>query len=403
MACELMSCNAEIHRIEDTIKRIGIAYGAAEMNVLAITTSIVVTMVMPDGERLTETKRIQKSSAFHFAKMIRLNALSRDFCSGSMTQQEFGTRLKEIASGENKDPNTQYLLHMDENLNACIGSIIISGSFALFFGGTLYDGIAGLFCGLLCYLFQQRISKKAPNQLIFQLLNALLIGLVIEAICSLVPGLHIDKITIGVIMLLIPGMAMTNAVKDILTGETITGSLRLVETIMWAGALAGGFMVCMTITSGSVEVYNGGQIAFVPHLLLAFIGALGFSIAFSVPGRYLFWASLGGMICWAVYLIGINTLGLSIFLASLLGTIISAVYGELTASQLRIPAPVMLIPAFIPLVPGSGLYYTMWSAVSRDTEQMQAYGLDTLMCALGMALGMSLVFAFYEMYVFKKK
>ncbi len=49
MAGELMGCNAEIHRIEDTIKRMGMAYGAEEMNVFAITSSVIVTMIMPDG------------------------------------------------------------------------------------------------------------------------------------------------------------------------------------------------------------------------------------------------------------------------------------------------------------------------------------------------------------------
>ena len=57
-----------------------------------------------------------------------------------------------------------------------------------------------------------------------------------------VPCLNLDKIMIGDIMLLIPGIAMTNAIRDMLMGDTISGLMRLIESILWAGSLAVGFM-----------------------------------------------------------------------------------------------------------------------------------------------------------------
>ena len=65
-----------------------------------------------------------------------------------------------------------------------------------------------------------------------------------------IPALHADKIIIGDIMLLIPGIAMTNAVKDMLVGDTIAGTMRLLESLLWAGALAGGFMASMWLMGG---------------------------------------------------------------------------------------------------------------------------------------------------------
>ena len=56
-----------------------------------------------------------------------------------------------------------------------------------------------------------------------------------------------DKILIGDIMLLIPGLAMTNAVRNILLGNTISGLVRLADSLLWAAALAGGFMVALRI------------------------------------------------------------------------------------------------------------------------------------------------------------
>ena len=65
-----------------------------------------------------------------------------------------------------------------------------------------------------------------------------------------IPAIHADKIIIGDIMLLIPGIAMTNAVKDMLVGDTIAGTMRLLESLLWAGALAGGFMASMWLMGG---------------------------------------------------------------------------------------------------------------------------------------------------------
>ena len=50
---------------------------------------------------------------------------------------------------------------------------------------------------------------------------------------------------IGDIMLLIPGIAITNAIRDMLMGDTISGLMRLIEGILWAGALAAGFMAAI--------------------------------------------------------------------------------------------------------------------------------------------------------------
>ena len=73
-------------------------------------------------------------------------------------------------------------------------------------------------------------------------LAAMAVGVSITLWAALLPMLHMDQIMIGDIMLLIPGMAMTNAVRDTMVGSPISGVMRLIETLLWAGALAMGFM-----------------------------------------------------------------------------------------------------------------------------------------------------------------
>ena len=78
---------------------------------------------------------------------------------------------------------------------------------------------------------------------------------VLTGICTnFLTFLHLDKIMIGYIMLLIPGLAMTNSIRNILVGNTISGVMRLIEAVLWAAALALGFMIAMFVTGG-VHVY----------------------------------------------------------------------------------------------------------------------------------------------------
>ena len=86
--------------------------------------------------------------------------------------------------------------------------------------------------------------------MIFNLFCSLLTGVCICLIAKLYPQLHADKIMIGDIMLLIPGMVMTNSVRDILVGDTISGVMRFIESLLWAGAIACGFMLSISLIGG---------------------------------------------------------------------------------------------------------------------------------------------------------
>ncbi|MBR5015926.1 MAG: threonine/serine exporter family protein [Clostridia bacterium] len=235
MGEELMACGAEVNRVEDTIARMGFAYGAKEMNVFVITTSIVVTMGLSESNSVTLTRRINTPGGIDFRKLARINTVSRDFCHGGMTVEQLKEEF-EKATCPTTTPIRMYL-----------GSALAAGAFAVFFGGKVWDGLVAALFGLLICFLQRELSGKLPNLLVFNLISAFLIGMGVCLTAKFIPGLNLDKILIGDIMLLIPGIAMTNAIRDILVGDTVAGTMRLVETIMWAGALAGGFMVAFWI------------------------------------------------------------------------------------------------------------------------------------------------------------
>ena len=128
------------------------------------------------------------------------------------------------------------------------------------------------------------------------------------------------------------------------------------------------------------------------QLLTAFIGSLGFAILFHVPKKHLFSASLGGFFSWGIYLFGVDV-GLGRFMSCLFASAFSALYAEILARVKRAPAVLFFIPAVIPLVPGSNLYYTMLGIGTEDWVSAKANAVLTLQYALSIALGISVMWA----------
>ena len=94
-----------------------------------------------------------------------------------------------------------------------------------------------------------------------------------------------------------------------------------------------------------------------------------------------------------------------IFISCLAGAAVAAFYAEVQARILKAPATLFLVPALIPLIPGSTLYYTMSGVVGRDWEMARDYGSRTLQYALAIAAGISMVWAVTTMIfrIFKKR
>jgi uncharacterized membrane protein YjjP (DUF1212 family) len=241
MAEAMLVCGSEITRVEDTITRVGLAYGAVDMNVFVITSCIIITIGAPDGHEMTQTRRVLVAGGTDFVKLEKFNDLSRRCCAGKVDAADLS---REVAQIDAMQPSRWRLY---------VGSVLAAGGFAVFFGGSLIDGaVAALFALLICAL-QEKLLPISMNQLSFNLLCSVIVGVLTGLCTNLIPVLHLDKIMIGYIMLLIPGMAMTNAVRNVLGGNTISGVMRLIEAVLWAAALALGFMIAMFITGGGLH------------------------------------------------------------------------------------------------------------------------------------------------------
>ena len=179
----MLRAGAEIKRVEDTIMRMGIAYGATKMNVFVITSSIVVTMAFSDGRKITQTRRIMEESGTDFKKLEALNELSRTCCEKILSINELKKEIEYL----NKESSESQIL---------LGSVLASGSFAIFFGGTVWDGVCAAAFGLFICFLQKKLKPICPNNVIFNLLCSFLTGVGICLFAKWCTFVHADKIMI---------------------------------------------------------------------------------------------------------------------------------------------------------------------------------------------------------------
>ncbi|MBQ8341966.1 MAG: threonine/serine exporter family protein [Clostridia bacterium] len=234
VGAETLRAGGEIHRVEDTVTRICRAYGAEAVEVFAITSLITAEVRMPDGSYATRNRRVL-STYNHLARLEALNALSRTICKSPISMTEVHTRLESIRKYR---PVPEWLCYL--------GGMLATGGFAVFFDGTLWDGMAASVIAFFLTLFA-RLRPVRINGMVRSLISSFAAGVLSVLCVSLGFGDHVDKIIIGTIMLEIPGLSFGNALRDLLCGDTLAGTMRFIQAIVQALMIALGYMAALVL------------------------------------------------------------------------------------------------------------------------------------------------------------
>lgn len=227
----MIKSGAEISRVEDTIRRICEGYNVKYIEVYAINTLLIATL-RNDKESVTESRRVTYSNN-NFYELERVNELSRSIVVNNISRKEVLKRINKIKVDKNI-----YLM--------CIGQMIAAGSFTIFFGGKALDLVFSAIIAFILFLIDTFLNKKNISKIIYNFLASFVIG-VLAIIASKFFTLNIDKIIIGDIMLLIPGLAMFTSVYDIVKGDTTSGTNRFVDGLFLALSLAAGIAISLFI------------------------------------------------------------------------------------------------------------------------------------------------------------
>ncbi len=378
---ELSMAGAEIFRVEDSISRILRSYGL-EPEVYAIPNTIIVSVTLPDGESLTEMRRIGfHGNDLHAVEL--LSDLSRRVCAEKPDGDTLHQWLRDVKASHRQ---FGWILQL-------IGYAVASFAFSLFFGGDLVDGLCGGLAGLAvggCSMF---MDKLETNHFFKTMLSAIPLAFIPYAFGALGICQRPDMATIGTVMVLVPGLLFTYAMRDIIYGDTNSGINRIVQVLLIALAIALGTSVAWYIADtawGEPTSLPALNHSFLITSIACSIGSIGFSLLFNVRGKGIVLCLMGGVLCWGVYCLA-EHFGSGEMLAMLLASIVAAIYSEVMARIRKCPAIGFLVMGLIPLIPGSALYYTMNYAVRGDMSMFATQGMRTICLAGLMAAGVILV------------
>ena len=239
---QMLLSGAEIGRVEDSIRLICSAYGCLRTDVFTITSSIVVSIEDSQRKFYTQSRRITGGKT-DLTKLDRLNTLSRRICKETPGWDFVQDRLAQITAAPT------YPTWME-----VFASAMIAGAFAIFFGGTLADGCVSAVLGALLRLLTGLLQRAKMNQILINVVATFLVSA--SAILSVRAGIGADanEIIIGNIMLLIPGIALTNSLRDMISGDIISGLLRFLDAILVAAAIAAGYIMAAQLLGGALWI-----------------------------------------------------------------------------------------------------------------------------------------------------
>ena len=233
IAKNMVKCGAEVNRAEQAVMRICYAYGMEKAQVFSVVSMIIATVVDEESGAHSQMRR-SYSYGVNFGKLEKLNALSRRICAETPDLDLVRLELEKICV-EDKHFRLKY----------CAGYMLAAAAFTVFFGGTLLDSLASVPIAAAIYVMQTYIRVKGASRLFFTTLESAVAGFLALCFVHIGFGNNPDLIMIGDIMLLIPGLQLINAIREMLHGDLMSGMLRLLESIILAIAIAGGFALPM--------------------------------------------------------------------------------------------------------------------------------------------------------------
>ena len=393
----LLENGAEIYRVEETIDRICGYYGVNSENAFVLSNGIFLTAGSARESFFAKVQHIPVSGT-HLNKVAAVNQLSREIVEGRHTIQDAYRILEEIRTMPGKKRWMQTL-----------ASGVGSAAFCIFFGGTFGDSLAAFAAGICLYLYVLWLSVPHLSKIVGNIGGGALVTVVCCLLYLMGVGENLNFMMIGTIMPLVPGVAFTNSIRDVADGDYISGSVRMLDALLVFFCIAIGVGIGFSLISlvpGSGTLQEMGQLAegsgsgamgdiemfgqLAKEILSAVVGTVSFSVLFGVPREYYPYCGFIGGAGWLVYCLA------ELFLPGsgpcFVATAVVILLSRTAAVVKRCPVTIFLIAGIFPLVPGAGVYWTVYHIVMEELFLAVSTGYSAMKEAIAIVMGIVFVF-----------
>lgn len=228
----MMEAGAETYRVEDTMARMAETQQMSATHSFVTPTGIIFS---PGSPHHTKLIRI-RSRTTDLEKVALVNDVSRKLSANEYTLEEAYIKLQEIEKA-----NVRFPLWLQ-----IIAAAIASGSFLVLYDGLWTDVPAAMCAGGAGYFIVTKIHALTRVQFFAEFVGSLFIGLTGYAAVQIGLGFELDKIIIGSVMPLVPGLLITNAVRDLMAGHFMSGLSKGAEAFLTAFAIGAGIALVLS-------------------------------------------------------------------------------------------------------------------------------------------------------------
>ncbi|MBQ9308565.1 MAG: threonine/serine exporter family protein [Clostridia bacterium] len=234
----IMENGGETYRVEETVRRMGEAFGLKEVESFAVPSGVFISFLASTGDTETAVLRVRKG-ATNLERVDAVNRISRKVETGGMSPEDTLKALEEIASGGAKEKGPVRVL----------ASALCAAGFAVMFHGGIAEAAIAALVGALIEGMNQALARFHLQALVALLLGAFLATLIPDALlyAHLGRSFLLEAVVAGALMPMLPGLAMTNAVSDTLRGDMVSGISHFAQAVLTAGLVAGGTLFATTL------------------------------------------------------------------------------------------------------------------------------------------------------------
>lgn len=375
---EMIKSGAESDRAEDSMYRMLESYGMDHCSVFAIQSDIQATIKPINGQFITQIRRIHKIS-FNYDRLDYLNNLSRYICEHRPSVDEIHEKFEEVMNRKQQAPFLKYV-------SAILGGV----GFGVYFGCDLVDAlVATIICALVQVYFGEVISKKENNIVVNNLVLSFASASLVFILGKIGVGHHPDRIILGLSMVLISGLGVTNGIRDTLNKAFLAGIINIANAVLGAVAISCGIGLAMLCFDGFMyEMYIAPSI--LVQLISCGLASLGFALLFKTSVKQSIYAGIGGLINCGCYLIVLELYN-SYFMAVFAGAAFVAGYAFVMSRIHRSPTTIFLTTSIMPVIPGATLFYMMHGFVQKDFALASHQAFVLMQTCIAIAFGFLLV------------
>ncbi|MBS4205598.1 threonine/serine exporter family protein [Lederbergia citrea] len=229
----MMQSGAETYRVEDTMLRMASSCGLPESQSFVTPTGIIFSL---EGLNPTHFVRISERGT-DLEKIAKVNDISRRMASKELTAREAFLELKNV-----DEANLSFPIWLQ-----IIAAALASGSFLIMFKGNWSDFTPALLVGGTGFSILLLTQHSTKVKLFADFSAAFVIGLLALFMVKAGFGLELDLIVIASVMPLVPGLLITNAIRDLMAGHFVSGVSKGAEAFLTAFAIGAGVAVVFSL------------------------------------------------------------------------------------------------------------------------------------------------------------